>query len=269
MKKLILLFLLFSTFFAAIAQAATWGVGYKSAEHAFKIGHEADGRALYLCRANYKGSQQPGKTWHGYDKCNIPFGGREIETTDYSVYLQSYKEGHWIRGGRSIPEGAMQVGRDVSGAPLFLCRAYYRGGIQPGKTWSGYNNCNIPYAGKEVLVSHFDIYQLNGAPRNNGRHRHHRHHRVKRACLSDNFGNQACGYGCVKSIKGVKCASRRGQVCMADDFGNISCGFNCVKTIKGVFCASHRDDNCVSNAFGDVRCGRNCSVNSFGQFQCN
>ncbi len=270
MKKIVLFFLCISVFLCSIAQATSWGVGSKSAQHAFKIGHESNGRPLFLCRVDYRGSQQPGKTWYGYNKCNFGYAGREIDSPNYQVYLQSYKEGHWMRGGHGIPEGAMQVGRDTNGSTLYLCRAYFKGGIQPGKTWSGYNKCNVTYNGKEIRVRRFDIYQLNGAPSGYHRKHHHRHNSSRgRQCLKDNFGNQACGYGCAKSIKGVKCASHRGQMCMADDFGNISCGFNCLKTIKGVFCASHRKDNCVSNAFGDVRCGRNCSVNNFGQFQCD
>ncbi len=230
------------------------------------IGHEADGRKLYLCRVNYMGSEQPGKTWKGYDKCNFAYGGHEIYSSHYSMYGQNNHQGSWRRGDGHIPRGAMVAGHDVNGKTLYLCRAYYAGGVQPGKTWRDYQYCNVPYAGRETLAKDYEIFVTRPTP-----HRHHRAHRnhAERQCLKDNMGNQACGYGCVKSMKGVKCASHRGQQCMADDFGNISCGYNCVKTMKGVFCAKRRYETCVSNAFGDVKCGNKCSVNSFGQFACH
>lgn len=53
------------------------------------IGHERGGKRLYLCRANYRGSQQPGKTWRGYGHCNISYAGREIVRDQYQVLTRS------------------------------------------------------------------------------------------------------------------------------------------------------------------------------------
>ena len=35
--------------------------------------------------------------------------------------------------GGSVPEGALHCGKEAEGAPLYLARANFEGGIHPGK----------------------------------------------------------------------------------------------------------------------------------------
>ena len=39
---------------------------------------------------------------------------------------------------------------------LYVCSARFLNGSHPGKTWDGYNNCNIGYGGRERIISDFD-----------------------------------------------------------------------------------------------------------------
>lgn len=251
------------------AAADSWINSPRQIHSAFQVGQERDGRALYLCHGVYQGSIQPGKTWRGYRHCNIAFAGKEKVLDAYAVFvLDGRHRGYWAKLRGMMPKNAMKVGEDVNGKSLYLCHGAYANGVQPGKTWRGSQYCNISYAGKEVLLTDYRVYLLRGRPWEPKHRPHHHHGHVERQCLEDAFGNQACGYGCVKTIKGVQCAAKPHQFCMSDDFGNISCGYNCIKTMKGVFCAKHSKQNCVSNAFGDVRCGKDCRVNRFEQFQC-
>ena len=48
-------------------------------------GQEALGTPLYICRGFYNDSIQPGKLVR--DRCNIGFGGREIELSDYEILV--------------------------------------------------------------------------------------------------------------------------------------------------------------------------------------
>ncbi|MCL5272286.1 MAG: DUF3421 domain-containing protein, partial [Gammaproteobacteria bacterium] len=68
---------------------------------------------------------------------------------------QISESGHfnWKRDVR----GALQIGRDRNGNPLFVCQANFHGSIQPGKTWPGYNHCNISYAGREIITDNYRV----------------------------------------------------------------------------------------------------------------
>lgn len=51
----------------------------------------------------------------------------------------------------------LRTGTDTNGNALYLCRARLFNSIQPGKTWAGYGQCNVPYGGKEYVLSEFTI----------------------------------------------------------------------------------------------------------------
>lgn len=55
--------------------------------NAIAMGVEGDGRALYVCRAPYKGGWHPGKIRAGFNGCNIGYGGREITVGTYDVLV--------------------------------------------------------------------------------------------------------------------------------------------------------------------------------------
>lgn len=63
---------------------------------------------------------------------------------------------HQASGG-AVPRGAMVVGAESNGAPLYLCVAAYAGGEHPGKIRPGFSGCNIGYGGREVTVSSYDV----------------------------------------------------------------------------------------------------------------
>jgi hypothetical protein len=121
---------------------------------ALRVGTDTNGTVLYLCRAKLFNSIQPGKTWAGYGRCNVPYGGKEYVVAQYMVPDQrEFGNYNWERGSRS----AMQIGKDTNGNPLFVCQANFNGSIQPGKTWQGYNHCNISYGGREIITDYYRV----------------------------------------------------------------------------------------------------------------
>jgi len=52
---------------------------------ALRGGHEADGRALYICRAMHEGGWHIGKIGHHLRGARIPYGGKEIVFSTYEV----------------------------------------------------------------------------------------------------------------------------------------------------------------------------------------
>lgn len=119
-----------------------------------RIGRDTNGAILYLCRVKLFNSIQPGKTWAGYNRCNVPYGGKEYVMDHFTIPNQR-EFGHF-NWGQNV-RGAVRVGTDTNGNPLFLCQSNFHGGIQPGKTWPGYNHCNITFAGREIITDDYRI----------------------------------------------------------------------------------------------------------------
>ena len=71
----------------AEAQRGRWVSGSNGylPPNAFQGGHEADGKPLFVCRAQYNGGLHIGKIRADWRDCNIPWGGREILVRSYQV----------------------------------------------------------------------------------------------------------------------------------------------------------------------------------------
>lgn len=122
--------------------------------YAVRTGIDTNGTILYLCQAKLFNSVQPGKTWTGYNRCNVPYGGKEYVVEQFTIPNQKgLGQFNWEHDAR----GAIQVGKDTNGNSLFVCQANFHGSIQPGKTWPGYNHCNISYAGREIITDNFRV----------------------------------------------------------------------------------------------------------------
>jgi hypothetical protein len=117
-----------------------------------RVGSEINGTILYLCRGSLFNSIQPGKTWAGYNRCNVAYEGKEYVLDQFTIPNQC-ELGHltWDEDER----GAIKVGTDSNGNPLFLCQSNFRGSILPGKTWPGYHHCIITFAGREIITDHY------------------------------------------------------------------------------------------------------------------
>jgi hypothetical protein len=113
-------------------------------------GRENDGKLLYSCNAYYNNGTHPGKTRDDWNSCNIGWGGQEYGLTSYNT-LQSSHNYYW---DRNIYNPV--VGGNQHDGNLYVCRAYYNGGIHPGKTKNGWGACNIGWGGSEIGVSNFE-----------------------------------------------------------------------------------------------------------------
>ena len=143
-----------------------------SLANAFNIGSDTDGTPLYLCVTNLYHGTQPGKTWPGHGRCNVAYGGKEYVVNDFKIPSRHlFRSASW----KNTIEGAVVIGKESNGAPLFLCQAFFKGSKQPGKTWPGYNHCNISYAGREIIT---DNYRILGTNNVDGRHHQHSAPRV-------------------------------------------------------------------------------------------
>jgi hypothetical protein len=124
-------------------------------------GHEADGTPLWVARSPgyadplHLPGIQPGKVRPGFGGALIPFGGREVLVTDYEVLMEA---GVWVpAAGGQTPDGAIVCGREANGDPLFVCRAAFDGGLQPGKVRFAFGAADIGWGGAEHPVTNYEV----------------------------------------------------------------------------------------------------------------
>ena len=118
-------------------------------------GREANGEALFVCRARLEGGLHPGKVRGEFGAANIPYGGQEVKVNPYEVLMD---EGAWApASGGQVPTGAVSWGYEANGEALFVCRAQYAGGVHPGKVRGEFGAANIPYGGQEVKVNPYEV----------------------------------------------------------------------------------------------------------------
>ncbi|CEG55785.1 DM9 repeat-containing protein [Legionella fallonii] len=149
------------TFFMSLAVNNLWANIYSYSASplatALIIGNKANGTAYLFCRAKLFNSIHPGKTWAGYNRCLVPYNGKEYAVSEFTIPNQlEFGHVNWTHTGGQA-HTALITGQDITGKSLYLCRSFFRGGVEPGKTWDGYNHCNITFSGHEVISHDYRV----------------------------------------------------------------------------------------------------------------
>lgn len=55
------------------------------------------------------------------------------------------------------PDGAIVMGNEADGTPLFAARAQYDGGLQPGEVQTGFGGAHVGYGGEEVTIPDYEV----------------------------------------------------------------------------------------------------------------
>jgi hypothetical protein len=132
---------------------------YGSPFDAIVAGTDVDGYGLRVCRAEYQGGVHPGKTRADRSVCYVGWGGREIPLSTYQTLRTDWT---WAWSG-AVPDSAVEFGCEQPGwlggcgAMLYPCRAYFGGGLHPGKIRPGFDGCYIPYGGSEIHVASYEV----------------------------------------------------------------------------------------------------------------
>jgi hypothetical protein len=120
-------------------------------------GFEANQTPIWVARAFFPDRAiTPGKVSPVYGAAFIPSGGVEVAVNDYEVMME---QGNWsptVSGG-TVPEGAIALGFEPDGDPLFVARAQFNGGLHPGKLRFAFGGAIISWGGIEHLVSDYQV----------------------------------------------------------------------------------------------------------------
>lgn len=127
-------------------------------QDAVPLGHEADGTPLYVARAYFAGGLHIGKVRRGFGAANIPYAGEEVKVNPYEVLYAIGDLFYWAEGRNGyLPYGAIAMGREQDGTRLYVARAEYAGGLHVGKVRPPYVAAEIPYGGKEIAVTPYEV----------------------------------------------------------------------------------------------------------------
>jgi hypothetical protein len=97
-------------------------------------GHQRTGEPLYIGRAHHEGSLTVGKIHTGHGCIYIPYGGQEVSILHYEV-LVGQQRAQWTHTSAHtpLPQGAIFVGNDSDGSPMYVGRCFHNGDQLPAK----------------------------------------------------------------------------------------------------------------------------------------
>ncbi|VDK34019.1 unnamed protein product [Taenia asiatica] len=135
-------------------------------EHGIPHGAIQVDRGIFVARGEVNGEKIPGKYVEKYQKCYVPYGGKEHEILSCDILCDTslgcdgtcYKWAKDCNGG--VPKKAIVAGLANDGAPLFICKAPFRGEVCVGKVHEGHSCAYIPYGGEEHSVDNYEVLVL-------------------------------------------------------------------------------------------------------------
>lgn len=137
---------------------------------ALGIGRDSEGQKLFACRGPVEGGSHIGKVRVGLGGCHIGFAGAEISVANYEVLLDPQESTtkrlkglirYVTASNGTVPDHAINGGRERSGTILFVCVATHAdGSLQIGKLSGHLKGCNYSYAGAEVGANSYLVPTL-------------------------------------------------------------------------------------------------------------
>ncbi|XP_032529320.2 uncharacterized protein LOC116779225 [Danaus plexippus] len=124
---------------------------------ALMAGFTAFGEPIFIARARHERALIPGKLIHSHGCAYVSWGGLEFKKYEYEVLMDEKKQ--WIAtSGNKIPLNAYPGGKTENHEVLFIGRVVgYKGETTPGKVQASQKVLYIPWGGKEISFSDYEI----------------------------------------------------------------------------------------------------------------
>jgi len=122
-------------------------------------GSDVNGETIYVGRARDSHDTVPGKIVPSHGVCYIPYAGEERAHRTYEYLVTpAYGSLTWRSSADgAVPPGSVHGGTTSSGEPLYVGRAYYEGSWIIGKVQPSHKVLYVPFDGKEVAISDYDV----------------------------------------------------------------------------------------------------------------
>lgn len=124
--------------------------------NAVRAGQDADGSIIYVGRSTHQGDLIPCKVLPTKRAAYVAHGGKEVFVGNYEVLTGSGFT--WIGSSNGhTPAGAVLVGNQRNGEPLYMGRANFQGSLTPGKVHKSHGCLYIPFAGAEHSIVQYEV----------------------------------------------------------------------------------------------------------------
>ena len=115
----------------------------------------------YVIRANYEGNMHPGAYNATTKKATIALGGKAVVVTNFEFLTGKSTDFEWVtddsESNTKFLPSIVSTGAE-NGNKLIPCVGLAEDGKwYLGKTWVGYDQCNVPYKGTEALLPKYKI----------------------------------------------------------------------------------------------------------------
>ncbi|XP_062566649.1 uncharacterized protein LOC134228965 [Saccostrea cucullata] len=127
-------------------------------EGAIRGGYEADGKPLFIARAQIEGVMTPGKCGNHLPGAHIPYGMKEQIFKQYEVLVHpsgnpGFLDWQKVSNG-NVPPNAYRTDNDT-----YVGRAFYQGSLVPGKVASSepHKCAYIGHGGQEISVKECEV----------------------------------------------------------------------------------------------------------------
>ncbi|KAJ3660270.1 hypothetical protein Zmor_004726 [Zophobas morio] len=122
-------------------------------------GEDIDGHQIYVGRAFFKNDWIPAKVIPGRNVAYVAYAGKEHHVDRFQVLCEQRFD--WVTASEGrIPEGAVEGGRTCDGEALYIGRVQHEGSHTLGKVHPSYKCCFIPFDGKELSFSEYEVLIL-------------------------------------------------------------------------------------------------------------
>lgn len=131
-------------------------------------GNTSSGEELFIGRAHHQGALTPGKIHRTHGCMYLPFNGREESSVHYEV-LVSQQRAQWVHTSAHapLPVGAIFVGNDADGSPMYVGRCFHNADHLPAKVIPSknvaYGECLVMSFDDNLIFSVFSVFRW---PRN-------------------------------------------------------------------------------------------------------
>lgn len=124
--------------------------------NAVHAGHDSDGSKIYAGRAIHEGNLMPCKVLPCKRAAYVSYNCNEVMVQCYEVLTGSGFS--WIGSSNGhTPPGAVLVGKQRNGEPLYMGRAFFQGSLTPGKVHKSHGCLYIPYGGAEHSIKQYEV----------------------------------------------------------------------------------------------------------------
>ncbi|XP_073833197.1 uncharacterized protein [Musca autumnalis] len=125
--------------------------------NAVMTGHSSDGEAMYVGRADHRGSLCVGKVHPSHCCLYIPYGGQEIRLDHYEILIRLLPHAWMSSSLEYAPANAVVAGCDSDGSAIYVARAEHNGQMLPAKFIPHRREAYVASEGKQIRKSDIEL----------------------------------------------------------------------------------------------------------------